>query len=172
MLKLLSFILGQRTVKILSPAIVLLIAAIVTSWATAREPEAKICEHDNNTFRCVKYIKNYDGDTVTVNIPNLHPLLGKNISVRVLGIDTPEKTGKKPCEKEKARIAQRLAENKLSRGRDIELRNVQRDKYFRILAEVWIDGESLADTLLKNHLAYQYDGGRKPASTNWCKVAP
>ncbi len=127
------------------------------------------CTHDSKTFRCVKYIKNYDGDTITVEIPNVHPLIGKNISVRILGIDTPEKTGTKPCEKERARDAQRLVENLLKNSKSIELKNIDRDKYFRILADVWVDGKSISDLLIKNNLAYQYFGGRKPASTNWCK---
>lgn len=127
------------------------------------------CTHDDTTFRCVKYLRNYDGDTVTVKIPNVHPLLGDNISVRVVGVDTPEKTGKKPCEKERARDAQRLVENLLKTAQSIELRHVERDKYFRVLAEVWADGRSIGDALIKNGLAYPYDGGRKPASLNWCR---
>ena len=43
------------------------------------------CTHDERTFRCVKYIKNYDADTITFDIPNIHPLLGKKISIRVTG---------------------------------------------------------------------------------------
>ena len=113
-------------------------------------------------------MKNYDGDTITVQIPGVHPLLGDKISVRVLGIDTPEKNGKKACEKQKARVAQKLVENQLKQAKHIELRNVNRDKYFRILAEVWVDGRSLASLLIKNKLAYPYDGGRKPSSYNWC----
>lgn len=127
------------------------------------------CSHDPKTFRCVKYIKNYDGDTVTVEIPEVHPVIGKNISVRVLGIDTPEKNGTKPCEKAKARDAQRLVENLMKKAKHIELKNVDRDKYFRILAEVWVDNQSLADLLVKNKLAYPYNGGRKPSSISWCK---
>ena len=43
------------------------------------------------------YVRNYDGDTVTFNLPNLHPIIGENISIRVNSIDTPEINGK--CEK-------------------------------------------------------------------------
>ena len=63
----------------------------------------------------------------------------------------------------------RLVENLMKTGKTIELRNVDRDKYFRILADVWVDDKSVADILIKNRVAYAYDGGRKPASMNWCK---
>ena len=45
----------------------------------------------------------------------------------------------------------------------IELKNPQRDKYFRVLAEVWIDGESLGEKLKSDGLAKEYDGeGARP----------
>ena len=36
------------------------------------------------------YVRNYDGDTVTFNLPSLHPIIGEKISIRVNGIDTLE----------------------------------------------------------------------------------
>ena len=143
----------------------IVLLSISASWASESN-----CAHDPKTFRCVKYVRNYDGDTVTVDIPNTHPLFGKQISVRIVGIDTPEKHGKNPCEKERARVAQRMVENLLKNAKSIELRNIDRDKYFRVLGEIWVDGKSVGDSLIKNHLAYPYDGGRKPASTDWCRV--
>ena len=47
------------------------------------------------------YVRNYDGDTITFNLPGLHPIIGEKINIRVNGIDTPEIRGK--CEKEKIR---------------------------------------------------------------------
>lgn len=44
-----------------------------------------------------QYLGNYDGDTVSFNIPNVPDVFGKNISVRVYGIDTPEKKSKNLC---------------------------------------------------------------------------
>lgn len=125
------------------------------------------CLHNESTFRCVKYVKNYDGDTITVDIPDIHPLLGKNISVRIRGIDTPEIKGSKSCEKETARAAKRLVESYLKRASHIELQNIDRDKYFRILADVVADGKSVSDVLIKNRLATAYDGGTKVA-VDWC----
>ncbi|KYG70161.1 nuclease [Bdellovibrio bacteriovorus] len=130
---------------------------------------AQVCLHDDTTFRCVKVLKNYDGDTLTVNIPNVPALIGKNISVRVSGIDTPEVKTKNRCEKEAGKIARNLVANTLKNAKTVELHNVQRDKYFRILADVMVDGRSLKEILLKNNLAYTYDGGTKK-HPDWCKV--
>ena len=126
------------------------------------------CKHEVSTFRCVKYIKNYDADTVTFNIPGVHPLIGKKINIRVLGVDTPELRTKNKCEKNKARNAKKLVKNLLKNAKRIDLENVSRGKYFRIIADVIIDGKSLSSYLLKNGLAYSYNGGTKK-KVNWCK---
>lgn len=125
------------------------------------------CNHTNSRFNCVKYLGNYDGDTITFNIPNIHPLFGEHISARVKGIDTAEIRTKNLCEKQAGRTAQRLVENLLKGARRIDLVHVARDKYFRILADVEIDGKNLKDVLIKNKLAYLYDGGAKQ-KVDWC----
>ena len=144
------------------------IALLVPIYTIAESTESINCQHDKVTFRCVTFIKNYDADTITVSIPGVHPLIGEKISVRVLGVDTPEIKGKDKCEKDKARTAQRLVENLLKNAKNIELQNIQRDKYFRILADVVVDGKSVKDLVIKNHLAYEYYGGTK-LNVNWCK---
>lgn len=129
------------------------------------------CDHNATTFKCVKYIRNYDADTITFDIPKVHPLIGNHISVRVRHIDTPEMTGKLPCEKDKARVAKNLIENLLKNSKRIDLENVDKDKYFRILADVVVDGKPLKDVLLKNNLAYAYEGKAKQ-KLNWCNRVP
>lgn len=125
------------------------------------------CTHDKANFRCVKYIRNYDADTITVDIPDIHPLLGEKISVRVNGIDAPELHGKRPCEKDVAKKAKILVESMLKDAKKIDLYNVGRDKYFRILADVSVDQKLVKEVLLQNKLAYEYDGGTKSA-VDWC----
>ncbi len=132
-----------------------------------RQSYAQSCEHSKNSFSCVKYVKNYDADTITVDIPGVHPIIGDNISVRVSGIDAPEIKGHGPCEKEASRNAKKLVENLLKNAKRIDLVNVDKDKYFRLLADVKIDGVDLKSLLLKNNLAYQYAGGTKE-KRNWC----
>jgi micrococcal nuclease len=127
-----------------------------------------LCSHGKEQFNCVEFVNNYDGDTITVNIPRVHAFFSKNIPVRIFGIDSPERKTEDPCEKEKAEIAKEFTNDILSRGHSIELRSVQRDKYFRLLADVFVDGRSLGQQLLKRGLAVEYDGGEKP-KVNWCK---
>jgi micrococcal nuclease len=103
----------------------------------------------------------YDGDTFRCNIDGLAPIIGKNISVRLRGIDTPEMNDKSPYIQARAIDARDFTKRKLMSARQVELRNIDRDKYFRILADVYVDGESLADMLLSAALANKYDGGKK-----------
>ena len=105
----------------------------------------------------------YDGDTFKIDLPSQHPLFGDDISVRVLGIDTPELKGSSDEVKALAYKAKNRTQELLSDAKTIELKNPQRDKYFRVLAEVWIDGESLGEKLKSDGLAKDYDGeGARP----------
>ena len=112
------------------------------------------------------YVRNYDGDTITFNLPNLHPIIGKKIRVRLNGIDTPEIKGK--CDKEKydAEQAREMVGDILKDAEKITLKNMQRGNYFRIASDVIADGESLADILIEAGMAVRYDGGKK--THKWC----
>ena len=129
---------------------------------------AENCSHDEKTFRCVEYINNYDGDTVTFNIPNLHPLLGQKVNIRLSGVDTPEIRTKNKCEKTKAKKAKAIVAKLLKNAKRIDLTNVSRGKYFRIVADVIVDGTSLRKLLLRSGYAYAYKGGTKKR-IDWCK---
>ncbi len=113
------------------------------------------------------YVRNYDGDTITFNLPGLHPIIGEKISIRVNGIDTPEIKGK--CEKETydAKQAQQMVADILEDAEQIDLKNMERGKYFRIAADVYVDGENLGDMLVEAGMAIRYDGGKK--THKWCE---
>ena len=113
------------------------------------------------------YVGNYDGDTITFNLPSLHPIIGKKIAVRVNGIDIPEIRGK--CDKEKydAEQAKGMVEDLLKDAERIDLKNLQRGKYFRIVADVYADGKNLAEALVDSGMAVRYNGGKK--NSRWCK---
>ncbi len=109
----------------------------------------------------------YDGDTFRVNINSYPGIIGQKMAIRVNGIDTPELRAK--CNKEKllAREAKKLTVSTLRASKIIELRNLQRGKYFRIVADVYVDDKSLGDILIRNKLAVKYDGGTKVK--DWCE---
>ena len=54
------------------------------------------------TVTVSKVISVYDGDTFRVNIDSLPPLVGKNIPIRLKGVDTPEIQGKCQYERDLA----------------------------------------------------------------------
>lgn len=108
----------------------------------------------------------YDGDTFRANIRDYPKIIGERIPIRIKGIDTPELKAK--CEKEKqlAQQAKAFTVSMLRNAKVIKLKNLQREKYFRILADVYVDDISIGSELLKNNLAIIYDGGTK---SDWCK---
>lgn len=107
----------------------------------------------------------YDGDTFTVTIDDWPALIGKSISVRINGIDTPEMRGKCQREIELAREAKKATVAMIREAKTIELRNLRRDKYFRILADAYADDKSIGEMLIKSGLAVHYSGGKK---IDWC----
>jgi endonuclease YncB( thermonuclease family) len=117
-----------------------------------------------DNYGCIEVqeiISVYDGDTFKCNIAGYPAIIGKNIGVRIAGVDTPEMNDKRQEIKAKAIKARAFVVDRLNNAKKIELRNMRRDKYFRILAEVYVDGENLSDSLIKNGLAKAYFGGRK-----------
>ena len=118
------------------------------------------------TVTVSKVISVYDGDTFRVDIASLPPIVGKNIAIRVSGVDTPEIRGKCQYEKNLALKARDFVRGKLANAKEIKLTNLQRGKYFRVVANVLVDGVSLEKELLDNKLAYEYTGGKK---LSWCK---
>lgn len=104
----------------------------------------------------------YDGDTFKVNLQGYPPIAGERISIRINGIDTPEMRDNRPKIKALARKAKQYTVQRLREGKQIILRNMQRGKYFRIVADVYVDDCSLGQELISAGLAKPYDGGKKP----------
>lgn len=104
----------------------------------------------------------YDGDTMTVTIPDMPPLLGEDIPVRVRGIDTPEMKDTRPEIHALAVQARDMVRGLCPIGSTIELHGVGRDKYFRIDATPVCGGVDVAAELVKAGLAHgDYQGGTK-----------
>jgi len=125
-----------------------------------------IVANQSESYTIEKIISVYDGDTFRADIKGLPDIIGKNIAIRILGIDTPEIKGK--CKKEKiiAIKAREFTRKSLFNAKTITLKNLKRDKYFRLLADVYYDDTDLANALLVNNLAVKYSGKKK---SSWCK---
>lgn len=107
----------------------------------------------------------YDADTFRVNIAGWPDIIGANIAIRADGFDAPEIRGQCPEEKENALVARNLTFIALSTADRVLLRNIRRGKYFRIIADVYVDGESLRDLHLTAGTARPYSGGKREG---WC----
>ncbi len=109
----------------------------------------------------------YDGDTFRVNIASWPRLIGERVPIRVNGIDTAELKGKCREEIKLARKAKKVTVDFLRSAKKVELRNIKRGKYFRVVADVFGDDQSLAEKLISTGLAYEYFGGKK---RSWCDI--
>ena len=109
-----------------------------------------------------------DGDTLEIETTNESQLIKDlGLQIRVLGIDTPEKKGKCPKEKDLAQKATLLIKN-LVENKEVAISNVSWDKFGgRIDANVFINGVNINDELFKRNLAIPYFGEKK--EKDWCK---
>ena len=108
----------------------------------------------------------YDGDTCYVTAPTLPEPLQK-MSVRILGIDTPEMRAECAEEKKLALKGREFANRMFRAAEKIEFANLKWDKYGgRILADVYLDGKLYKDEIINAGLAKPYDGGTKES---WCE---
>ena len=87
--------------------------------------------------------------------------MGDRIGVRLARIDAPEVRTKCDAEKKKGIEARDMLAERLRHAKAIDLREVKRGKYFRLVAEVIADGENMSDVLLARGLTWPYDGGTR-----------
>lgn len=102
----------------------------------------------------------YDGDTFRVHLACTYGVFCKTIPIRVRGIDCPEIKGGSAETKALAKQAKAFTKNFLKSGK-ILLRNCGRDKYFRLLCDVKVNGKNLDEELIRAGHAIPYDGGTK-----------
>ena len=108
----------------------------------------------------------YDGDTLYITMPGLPPELSEML-VRVAGVDTPEIRGKCEAEKTLAIQARDFVIRSLNEARSVSFCNPKWGKYGkRVIAEVVLDGKSLAAILIERGLGRPYSGGRRKG---WCQ---
>jgi len=111
-----------------------------------------------------KVIRAIDGDTIEVQVDFLPSELNNKLHVRIWGIDTPEKGFRAQSEHEKqlGLKASEFTKNAVANAKEIKINLIMWDKFGgRVLGDVLIDGKSLRQLLLDNHLAREYYGDKK-----------
>jgi len=109
-----------------------------------------------------------DGDTVAFEATFLPDPLKKELSIRVFGVDTPEKGFRAQCPQEDLRgqKATEFTKKAVASAKHRQVMLMDWDKYGgRVLGDVILDGKSLRQGLIANGLAREYYG---EAKTSWC----
>lgn len=133
---------------------------LVSSVAFAAPKEGKVYNF--------KLAEVKDGDTVSFVAPFLPPPLKPVLSVRVLGVDTPEKGFRAQCPAEAAKgeAATKFTKAAVANAQTIQFEIVDWDKFGgRVLGDVILDGQRLSQLLIKNGYAREYWG---EAKQSWC----
>lgn len=115
-----------------------------------------------------KVIKVNDGDTVVFEAPFMPAPLKPQLSLRVLGVDTPEKGARAGCPKEAAaaEAASAFTKNLVANAKVIRVELKEHDKFGgRVLGDLIVDGQRLSELLIKNGHARAYFGDKK---ASWC----
>ncbi len=109
-----------------------------------------------------------DGDTIRVDASTDFPPELAGISVRLRGVDTPAIDGWAKCEAERqaGQAATRFTTTTLGRASRVVTRDPEWGKWGgRVIADMIVDGRSLAGALIAAGHGRFYDGARRRA---WC----
>lgn len=109
-----------------------------------------------------------DGDTVGIEASFLPLPLKPELSVRVFGVDTPEKGHRAQCPSEAARgaAATEFTKRVVAQAKKRQVFLIGWDKFGgRVLGDIILDGQSLRQLLIANGFAREYYGDAK---TSWC----
>ena len=99
----------------------------------------------------------YDGDTFFIEIQEDNfPGVFSTIGIRIRGIDTPEIRTRDESEKLKALISKAVLISLMDNA-VVEILNIEKGKYFRIVADVYCNGISVADYMLEYGFAEVYN---------------
>ena len=95
------------------------------------------------------------------NVKNIPDVFGEEIAVRIRGIDTPELNDEREEIRKISIQAKEELERLLYSGEKVVLYDLGRDKYFRLLASVKVGNIDIAEYMIEQGLAKEYDGGKK-----------
>lgn len=113
-----------------------------------------------------------DGDTLTVSVHDWPPVIGERIKIRLRGIQAPERRSRCDTDAEKVREKELAADariylvERLRGAESVELRHIERGSFFRLVADVYADGQNIGQEMLTRGLAIPYAEGE--AGQAWC----
>lgn len=140
----------------------LLLLALLPCFAFAQKEKAGVT-YDVILTRVI------DGDTVAFQANWLPEPLKKELSIRVFGVDTPEKGFRAKCasEDQRGQAATAFTKQLINASTKRQIIMMDWDKYGgRVLGDVLLDGKSLRQQLIANGFAREYYG---EAKTPWCE---
>ena len=140
--------------------LVLLIAMLAVMPAQAKEVKMEVYD-----FKITRVI---DGDTVAFEANFLPAPLKQELSIRVYGVDTPEKSWRAECPEEAVwgEEASQFTKDQLNGATKLQVAIYKWDKFGgRVLGDIIIDGKSLRHMLIENGFAREYYGDKKES---WC----
>ncbi len=145
----------KKRITIMQAAILAMFIGLFTSYAFANPYDFKV-------------LKVNDGDTVVFEAPFMPAPLKPQLSLRVLGVDTPEKGARAGCPAEAAAAekASAFTKNLVANATEIKVELKEHDKFGgRVLGDLIVDGQRLSELLIKNGHARPYFGEKK---ASWC----
>ena len=116
----------------------------------------------------VEVLRVIDGDTIAFKADFLPAPLKKELSIRVFGVDTPEKgfRAKCPSEDQKGQAATAFTKELINVAKKRQIVLYDWDKYGgRVLGDIVLDGYSLRALLISKGFAREYYG---EAKQSWC----
>lgn len=110
-----------------------------------------------------------DGDTIVCNIAGWPDIVGRNISVRMRDCDSPEIRTSDSAEKALGKKAREELTEKLAGAEILLLKNIGHGKYFRLVADIYLNGEKL--TCFENKYVYAEPSFRCGSKTKCSQMA-
>ena len=144
----------------------IVIGMLMLGFLVAQPGFAKEVKMEVYDFEITRVI---DGDTVAFRADFLPAPLKQELSIRVYGVDTPEKSWRAECESEAAwgERASQVTKDQLNGATKLQVAIYKWDKFGgRVLGDIIIDGRSLRYMLIDNGFAREYYGDKKES---WCE---
>ncbi len=106
-----------------------------------------------------------DARTCRFDVPGWPAVVGRNLPVRLEGLDVPDPDGACARERRLGREARRVLVAWLTAADTLTLRQVRRSGSFRLVARLQADGRNVADRLIEERFARSTD---RVDTDGWC----